>query len=148
MVAYGLTVGDIIKIKGSDVVTTTPESTIEATAQLLTDKRIGLVAVRESSGQCVGVLSERDIVRAVAEYGAQAAAMRVADFMTRKVVVCGPRDHPNTVVNSMKERRIRHMPVVENGKLMGLVSIGDLLKHLLEHDELEHEDKILEKLRM
>ena len=84
MVAYGLTVGDIIKIKGSDVVTTTPESTIEATAQLLTDKRIGLVAVRESSGQCVGVLSERDIVRAVAEYGAQAAAMRVADFMTRK----------------------------------------------------------------
>ena len=80
MVAYGLTVGDIIKIKGSDVVTTTPESTIEATAQLLTDKRIGLVAVRESSGQCVGVLSERDIVRASRNtvLEKQAAAMRVA----------------------------------------------------------------------
>ena len=148
MVAYGLTVGDVIRVKGSDVIASTPESTIEAAAQLLTDRKIGLVAVRESSGQCVGVLSERDIVRAVAEYGAQAAAMRVADFMTRKVVVCRPQDHPNNVVKSMRERRIRHMPVVKDGRLMGLVSIGDLLKNLLDRDELEHEEKVLERLRM
>ena len=84
----------------------------------------------------------------MAEYGGQAASMAVENYMTRKVVVCKPQDHPNDVVDSMKKRRIRHMPVVENGRLMELVSIGDLLKNLLDRDQLEHEEMIIEKLRM
>ena len=82
----------------------------------------------------------------MSEDGARAATMQVADFMTRKVVIYRPRGHSNNVVNFTKERRIQHMPVVENGKSVGLASIGNF-KDLLERDQMEHEEMILEQLR-
>ena len=148
MVTYGLTVGDILRVKGSSVMSTAPDATLEAAAIVLSDRKIGLVVVLERDGRLVGVLSERDIVRALAELGSNAVSMRVEDFMTRKVVVCRLLDYPDSVVNSMKQRHIRHMPVIDEGKLVGLVSIGDCLKHLLEHDQLEHDATVLDKISL
>lgn len=146
MVVYGVTVGDIIGVKGSDVITIRPDQTLHDAARVLHDRRIGIVVVKEAGGKVVGVLSERDVVRAMAAHGAEAAGMAVADYMTRKVIVCRPFDHPKAVVESMKKNRIRHMPVVNDGRLVGLVSIGDLLKHLLDHHEIVKEADVLQKL--
>ena len=148
MVTYGLTVGDILRVKGSSVMSTAPDATLEAAAIVLSDRKIGLVVVLERGGRLVGVLSERDIVRALAELGSNAVSMRVENFMTRKVVVCRLLDYPDSVVNSMKQRHIRHMPVIDEGKLVGFVSIGDCLKHLLEHDRLEHDANVLDKISL
>lgn len=146
MVVYGVTVADIINVKGGDVVTVRPDQTLHDATRVLHEKRIGIVVVKEAGGKVVGVLSERDVVRAMAAHGGAAADMAVADYMARKVIVCRPFDNPREVVESMKANRIRHMPVVNDGRLVGLVSIGDLLKHLLDHDEIVKEADVLQKL--
>jgi CBS domain-containing protein len=132
-------VGRILKEKGSDVVTTEPERTIAETAKLLDRHRIGAVLVLGADGSVAGVLSERDVVRGIARHGERALSMAVRDLMTREVIVCEPKDTVQDVMGLMTHRRIRHVPVVEDGRLVGIVSIGDVVKGRLGDFEMEAE---------
>lgn len=127
-----ISVADILGIKKNEVVTTSPETTIMEAARLLTAKRIGVLLVRKAGEDVVGLLSERDIIRAVGEQGALASDLTVEALMTRDVVSCKLRANPYDVIRVMDERGFRHMPVIEDGDVKGLVSIGDLLRQLLE----------------
>lgn len=106
-------------------------------ARLLTQERIGAVVVRNAGGEMIGILSERDIVRAVAREGAAVLEHPVATMMTRDVVCCAPQDSVAEVMAMMTERRFRHLPVRSNGKLIGMVSIGDVVKARVEEAEGE-----------
>lgn len=139
MARKDLKVEDILRIKGRKVITTTPRSTIAEAARVLAERRVGILVVSDSGGRLEGVISERDVVRGVGDHGARAPVMAVAELMTRSVVVCGPEAHPDEVLKTMNERGFRHMPVVEAGRVIGLVSIGDLHKHLLEQLALDEE---------
>ena len=132
-------VGRILKEKGSDVVTTEPERTIAETAQLLDRRKIGAVLVLGADGSVAGVLSERDVVRGIARHGERALSMAVRDLMTREVIVCEPKDTVQDVMGLMTHRRVRHVPVVEDGRLVGIVSIGDVVKGRLGDFEMEAE---------
>lgn len=129
----------ILKHKGTDVITTTPERTIADTARLLDQHKIGAVVVLDGDGAVAGVLSERDIVRAIARHGDRALSMPVDDLMTRDVVSCTPEDTVQDIMALMTLRRIRHLPVVRDGRLDGIISIGDVVKHRLGEIELEAE---------
>ena len=136
-----MTVESILKHKGSDVVVVGPEDSLEATASLLHSRKIGAVIVKAADGGVVGVLSERDIVRGIAQGGGTCLARPVKDFMTGKVVSCRLHDSVIEVMALMTDRRIRHLPVIESGKLVGMISIGDVVKRrideaLMEADEL------------
>ena len=132
-------VSAILKEKGSDVVTTEPERTIAETAKLLDRHRIGAVLVLGADGSVAGVLSERDVVRGIARHGERALAMAVRELMTRELVVCEPKDTVQDVMALMTHRRIRHVPVMEDGRLVGIVSIGDVVKGRLGDFEMEAE---------
>ena len=127
----------ILQAKGNAVVTTRPEATIAETSRLLVERRIGAVIVLDGAGTIVGVLSERDIVAGIAAHGARVTAMSVAELMTRDVVLCLPDATVEEVMAMMTNRRIRHLPVVEQGKLLGIVSIGDAVKSRLDEAALE-----------
>ena len=129
----------ILKIKGSDVVTVRPEVTIAALARLLDAKRIGIVVVCEDADDVIGVISERDIVRGIRDHGERVATMRVADLMTRNAAICTPDETVKQAIALMAERGVRHLPVVEDGKLRGLVSVGDMLKYLWQQAKLDEE---------
>lgn len=130
-------VSDILKNKGSDVVTTGPDETVAATALLLNAKRIGAVVVCDVTGAVAGIISERDIIHAIAVNGERALAMAVREVMTREVTSCTTDDTIAAIMKTMTERRFRHLPVIEDGALRGMVSIGDVVKHRLEETEME-----------
>ena len=130
-------VADIIKVKGSNVVTTAADETVAATARLLNVKRIGAIVVCDAHGKVIGVISERDIIGGIAIDGQRALDMRVRDLMTSKVISCKPTDTISEVMKVMTERRFRHLPVIEDGELRGIISIGDVVKNRLEETELE-----------
>ncbi|HTC17813.1 MAG TPA: CBS domain-containing protein [Stellaceae bacterium] len=130
----------ILKNKGRDVVTIAPEATINDAVLLLRRKRIGALVIGGATGP-EGILSERDIVRALADYGARIFDLPVSALMTRRVITCTPKDSVAGLMAEMTERRIRHLPVVEDGVLIGIVSIGDVVKHHL--GEVEHEANAL-----
>ncbi|MBW7838000.1 MAG: CBS domain-containing protein [Sphingomonadales bacterium] len=130
-------VKSILKGKGSDVVDIAPELTVLEATAVLRDKRIGAVLVRDKAKTIVGVLSERDIVRALANTGPEILKKKVCDLMTRQVVTCLPGDTVDHVMGLMTDKRIRHVPVVEGGKLLGIVSIGDVVKHKIAEAEME-----------
>lgn len=130
-------VKSILKGKGSDVVDIAPELTVLAATAVLCDHRIGAVLVRDAAKAIVGVLSERDIVRALANTGPEILKKKVSDLMTRQVVTCRPEDTVDHVMGLMTDKRIRHVPVVEGGKLLGIVSIGDVVKHKIAEAEME-----------
>jgi CBS domain-containing protein len=134
-------VADIIRTKGAAVVTVRPDVTVDHLAQRLRMQRIGAVIVSESGTSVDGIISERDIVRALAEHGPATLAMTVADLMTKGVVTCAPSDTISHVAKVMTQRRIRHVPVMEGGKLAGIVSVGDVVKFRM--DELELEANVL-----
>jgi CBS domain-containing protein len=134
-------VASILKAKGPQVATTSPDALIATIARELRDKGIGALVVTEDGTTIGGLIAERDIVHGLAEHGARLLAMPVAKLMTRLVVTCGPEDSLTKVMAQMTRYRIRHVPVVENGRLRGIVSIGDLVKHRL--DELETEANVL-----
>lgn len=136
-----MTVESILRHKGGDVITVGPGDTLEATAAVLFARKIGAVIVQDAGGGVVGVLSERDIVRGVAQGGAAVLSRPVKDFMSGNVVSCRLQDTVIEVMGRMSDRRIRHLPVIEGGKLVGMISIGDVVKRrideaLLEADEL------------
>ncbi|MEL0107856.1 MAG: CBS domain-containing protein [Rhodospirillales bacterium] len=126
---------DILQQKGGDVLTTTPEMTVVDAACIMSEYRIGLLVVCGESGKVLGVISERDIVRGVAEYPDHVDAMIVNDLATMDVATCEMGDHPEEVLRRMGEIGIRHMPVIQYGKLRGLISNRDLFRFLLQESE-------------
>lgn len=132
-------VRDILAHKGSAVVTVRPDTTVTTAVHRLMLERIGALVVSDDGVRLLGIVSERDIVRVVAERGADALApdVTVEEVMTRNVLTCGLDDTVKDLMTTMTQRRIRHLPVVENGRLAGMVSIGDVVKNRLEEVELE-----------
>jgi CBS domain-containing protein len=132
-------VREILDVKGRDVVTVRPEASVSTVVHRLVLERIGALVVSEDGRHIAGVVTESDIVRALAADGAAAVASgrRVAELMTRNVATCTPEDTVKRVMAEMTRRRVRHLPVVEGGGLAGIVSIGDVVKSRLEEVELE-----------
>ena len=136
-----MTVKAILSRKGNDVITIEPTVTLSAAVKILADHRIGAVVVAGPDRQVAGILSERDIVRALAQRGPGALQEAVGQVMTRRVVTCSESDTVVEIMERMTQGKFRHLPVVERGRLAGLVSIGDIVKHRLE--EMEHESNAL-----
>lgn len=117
----------ILAKKGMNVITITPNKEIRQAVALLTEKNIGALVVVDEQHQPVGILSERDIIRqAASDEGV--FSMKVADLMTTKVITGLPNDDAFSIAHTMTEKRFRHMPIMEEGKLVGIVSIGDIMK--------------------
>ena len=129
----------ILAAKGGDVVCIEPTATLAAAAQLLCKHRIGALVIRGAGGHLAGILSERDIVRSITEHGADALALPVGQVMTRDVVTAGEDETIADIMERMTSRKFRHLPVVSGGKLIGLVSIGDVVKQRVEEVERESE---------
>ena len=106
-------------------------------ADILNENRIGAILIRDDDGFVSGVLSERDIVRGLAVMGAGCLETPVSELMTREVVFCGPEDDINTIMAIMTDRRIRHLPVMRDNQLLGIISIGDVVKFRIEEIETE-----------
>ena len=132
-----MTVAVILKHKGSQVETLRPGTTLQQTVGMLAAKRIGAAVVVGGQGEVAGVVSERDIVNALAQHGSAAMSMPIDNFMTREVVTCKMTDTANDLMEMMTRGRFRHVPVVEGGKLVGIVSIGDVVKRRIEDSDLE-----------
>ncbi len=130
-----MNVKTILAAKGGDIVSIEPTADLAAAAQLLCAHRIGAVVIRGAGGRLAGILSERDIVRALSEHGAAALALPVGQVMTRNVATCGEDDTIASIMERMTAGKFRHMPVVAKGKLIGLVSIGDVVKQRVEEIE-------------
>lgn len=131
-------VQQILSSKASDaVVTVKPGTLVRDAAQILADKRIGTVVVSAAGQTADGILSERDIVRELAAHGAGCLTRKVDDFMTTKLVTCTRADSADQVLQQMTDGRFRHMPVVEDGKLIGLITIGDVVKSRLSELSME-----------
>ena len=130
-------IGDVLKRKGSGVVTMRSDSTIDTVVRRMRLERIGAVIISPDGKSVIGILSERDILHALAEHGTALLALKAEDLMTREVVTCSREDTLQSVMMKMTQRRIRHLPVVEQGQLAGIVSIGDAVKSRLEEVELE-----------
>lgn len=126
----------ILEYKGSRVVTVQPDADVRSAAQLLKVNNIGAVVVVER-GAVAGILSERDIVRMLASRGADVLEMKVRDLMTRAVIICTAEDNLTQVMKLMTVHRARHLPVMDGDALIGIVSIGDVVKHRLEELALE-----------
>lgn len=136
-------VRQILGVKGgSDVVTIGAEATVSEAAKLLSEKRIGAVLVTDDTNAPTGILSERDIVRELGRRGEPCLRDTVGDMMTRNLVGCAPDDTADSVLEKMTDGRFRHMPVMENGELAGVISIGDVVKARL--SELSMEKDALE----
>ena len=136
-----MTVKAIVCRKGTDVVTIDPTASLVSAAKMLATHRIGAVIITGADRQVVGILSERDIVRALAERGSSALEEPVGQVMTRKVVTCSETDTVAEIMERMTAGKFRHLPVVERGRLAGLISIGDVVKYRL--GQMEHESKAL-----
>lgn len=131
----------ILKTKGSTVHSVPPETTIAEVVRTLSKKRIGAVLVRAADGSVSGILSERDIIHGLAEHGARLLETRASALMTKSVVCCAPENTVDEIMREMTNRRIRHLPVFDGEELVGIISIGDVVKSRLE--ELSAESDML-----
>ena len=132
-------VSTILKNKGSGVVTASGDVKVSEIVQILKDKRIGAVVISDDGATVAGILSERDIVRALAEQGAKILDGRAEALMTRDVVKCASNRTIADVMSTMTEGRFRHLPIVDDGTLVGIVTIGDVVKLRLQEVEAESE---------
>jgi CBS domain-containing protein len=132
-----MNVETILRNKGSWVATIRPDATIADAVDMLNRERIGALVVSEDGGSVDGVLSERDIVIALGDRSEDLLERTVEEVMTRNVITCGPDDTVGELMAEMTNRRIRHLPVVKDGTLRGIVSIGDLVKNRLDEVEFE-----------
>jgi CBS domain-containing protein len=132
-----MTVKAILSRKGSDVVTIAPTANLSEAVKLLAERRIGAVIVTGADNRVAGILSERDIVRALGERGADALGDNIAAVMTRKVTTCVEADTVSDIMERMTTGKFRHVPVVEQGRLAGVISIGDVVKFRVEEIERE-----------
>lgn len=138
-----MTVAHILSVKGRDVVTTTPDSTLFDLVRQVSDKGIGAVLVTNSAQEIVGIISERDVMRAIARHGMSTLEERVSSHMTHTVETAREEEQVLSVMQRMTKGRFRHMPVVKDGKIAGIISIGDLIKHRL--GEMEAEQQALKE---
>ena len=141
-----MTISIILASKGREVVTIAPSASLASAVGLLVEKRIGAVLILGADRRVVGILSERDVVCALAERGAGALEEPVSQTMTRKVSTCNENESVLNIMERMTEGRSRHVPVVDQGELVGIVSIGDVVKHRLhemERDSTAMHDYIL-----
>ena len=136
-----MNVQGILQAKGADVVTIRPDATVAELVAGLNGERIGAMVVSEDGEGVDGIVSERDVVRALAALGSRAVEQRVAEIMTRSVRTCAPTDSVKWLMELMTTHRIRHVPVVADGRLVGIVSIGDVVKNRL--DEMATEVSVL-----
>ncbi|MFI4985946.1 MAG: CBS domain-containing protein [Alphaproteobacteria bacterium] len=127
----------VIKAKGSRVATTRPELTIGTVAHRLTMENVGALVVSNDDKTVLGMISESDIVHGLAEHGAALLDMRVDELMGLGIPSCTPEESINQVMARMTRERMRYLPVVEHGKLCGVISIGDVVKHRLDEIQLE-----------
>jgi CBS domain-containing protein len=127
----------ILRHKGADIVSVLPLATVADAGDVLASNGIGAVLVRDETGTVQGILSERDIVRGLAQYGCDCLAGPVTNLMTADVLTCELSDTIDQVMALMTDKRIRHLPVMANGELAGVISIGDVVK--LRIEEVEHE---------
>lgn len=134
-------VRQMLTAKGGKVVTARSDTTVETAIRMLKLEGIGALIVSDHGGKILGIVSERDVVRALVDHGGDLMNMPVAKLMTRAVKTCTPDANIQEVMSEMTRSRIRHLPVVENGKLCGIISIGDVVKNRLE--ELEAETTVL-----
>jgi CBS domain-containing protein len=131
----------ILAAKGGDIFDIEATADLAAAAKLLAARRIGVVVIRGAGGRLAGILSERDIVRALAEHGAGALALPVGQVMTREVETCSADDTVASIMEKMTAGKFRHMPVDGGGTLIGLISIGDVVKQRVR--EMEHESEAM-----
>jgi CBS domain-containing protein len=136
-----MTVKTVLTSKGDNVVTIEPTASLAAAVKILADRRIGALVVFGADWRVIGIISERDIVRALAERGERALDELVGQVMTRKVATCRSAETIGAIMERMTAGKFRHVPVVEDGQLVGIVSIGDVVKHRLH--EIEHESAAL-----
>lgn len=122
----------ILSAKGGDVITIEPTATLETAVKILAEHKIGALLVLGPDRRVIGILSERDIVRVLAERGAAVLTQSLAQVMTRKVVTCGQSDPVDVLMERMTTGKFRHLPVVEQEQVIGVVSIGDVVKHRLQ----------------
>jgi CBS domain-containing protein len=132
-----MNVAVILKHKGRAVTTASPGTKLLEVAGKLAAKRIGAIVVVGARGEVSGILSERDIVRALAEQGPECLKKPVSEMMTRQVVSCQESDTLEELMAMMTSRRFRHLPVVTDGALVGIISIGDVVKHHVAEVEME-----------
>jgi CBS domain-containing protein len=129
----------ILAVKGGDTVTIEPTADLASAARLLVEHRIGAVVICGPGARLAGILSERDITRALADHGTDALALPVSQVMTRNVMTCSEDDSVASLMERMTDGRFRHLPVLRDGKLVGLVSIGDVVKQRVGEIESESE---------
>lgn len=139
-----LTVGNVLENKGGDVFSISPDETLKHAVEALRDHHIGALVVTDEDNKLQGILSERDIVRKLAETPGQTLPQKVGDVMTRKVETCDPSATIVSVLQKMNAGRFRHLPVLDNGALVGMITIGDVVNFRL--TELEHEALQLKQL--
>ena len=136
-----MNVETILRAKGSAVATIRPDETVGVAVQQLIDRNIGALVVSNDGDSVDGIISERDIVHGLADHGTALLSLKVAQMMSRRVVTCELSDSVDQLMAEMTNRRIRHFPVVQDGQLRGIVSIGDVVKNRL--DEVEYEARSL-----
>src|SRR5262245_39937613 len=136
-----MSVASILKVKGIHVETAPPDTTLYTVVWNLKTKGIGAIVVSEDGSTVLGLVSERDIVRGLTEHGTKLLTLPVSELMTSPVVTCAHGGNITASMQRMTRHRVRHLPVIEGGKLCGIISIGDVVKHRL--DELQLEASVL-----
>jgi CBS domain-containing protein len=132
-----MSIADILRSKGREVLKIRPDDQVATAVQVLARHRIGALAVEDEWQRLVGIFSERDLVNALARQGPDALNLQVRELMSSPVITCQPGDRIDAMLAMMTGNKIRHLPVVEAGELIGIVSIGDLIKERLDAKELE-----------
>lgn len=132
-----MNVATILKVKGRAVTTAAPGTTLLEISQKLAALKIGAIVVVDDADKVVGIISERDVIRAIGQRGPAALTQPVGDVMTRNVISCSEASTIEDMMAMMTQGRFRHLPVVENGALTGIISIGDVVKHHIAEVEME-----------
>lgn len=127
----------IIEAKGSEIITISADVSLHEVARILSRRRVGALVVVSEDGKPAGIISERDLINAVAEKGADVLRMPANEFITRKLKVCGLDDGLDDVMQTMTDKRIRHLPVMDGERLIGIISIGDVVKWRIEASDRE-----------
>ena len=130
-------VSDILKTKGDTIVSLSADEPIHAALALMATNRIGAVLVIDANGAIAGIVSERDLVRSMHTHGKEFFDKRVSELMTATVVTCSPKDPIPAIMGMMTSQRFRHVPVIDEGKVVGMISIGDVVKSRIEEAQFE-----------
>ena len=132
-----MNIGHILKTKALGVSTARPDDSIAEITSRLAQRKIGAIVIVGDNGKVAGIISERDIIRLIAQHGAAALTLSASDGMTREVISCSRSSTLDEIMDAMTHGRFRHLPVIEDGSLVGIISIGDVVKHHNAEVELE-----------